>query len=67
MIGLPTESREDLQALVELVRALSLIKGPGGKKSDINVSVATLIPKPHTPFQWASQISIAEGWEKIHW
>jgi radical SAM family uncharacterized protein/radical SAM-linked protein len=67
MIGLPTESREDLQALVELVRALSLIKGPGGKKSNINVSVATLIPKPHTPFQWASQISIAEGWEKIHW
>jgi len=67
MIGLPTESREDLQALVELVRELSLIKGPGGKKSHINVSVATLIPKPHTPFQWASQISVAEGWEKIHW
>lgn len=67
MIGLPTESREDLQALVELVRELSLIKGPGGKKSSINVSVATLIPKPHTPFQWASQISVEEGWEKIQW
>jgi radical SAM-linked protein len=67
MIGLPTESREDLQALVALVRELSLIKGPGGKKSSINVSVATLIPKPHTPFQWASQISVEEGWEKIQW
>ena len=67
MIGLPTETREDLEALVKLVRELSLIKGPGGKKSSINVSVATLIPKPHTPFQWAPQISVAEGWEKIQW
>ncbi|MGD9330476.1 MAG: TIGR03960 family B12-binding radical SAM protein [Desulfobacterales bacterium] len=67
MIGLPTEKKEDLEALVELVRELSLIKGPGGRKSNLNVSVATLIPKPHTPFQWASQISIEEGWEKIQW
>jgi len=67
MIGLPTESREDLEALVQLVRELSLIKGHGGKKGSINVSVATLIPKPHTPFQWAPQISVAEGWEKIQW
>ena len=67
MIGLPTETREDLDAMVELVRELSLIKGPGGKKSNINVSVATLIPKPHTPFQWAPQISIEESWEKIRW
>jgi len=65
MIGLPTETQKDLEALVELVRELSLIKGPGGKKSSINVSVATLIPKPHTPFQWAPQISVTEGWEKI--
>ncbi len=67
MIGLPTETQEDLEAMVDLVRGLSLIKGPGGKKSTINVSVATLIPKPHTPFQWAPQISIEEGWAKIQW
>jgi radical SAM-linked protein len=67
MIGLPTETQEDLEDLVALTRELSLIKRPGGKKNTINVSVATMIPKPHTPFQWASQISIAEGWEKISW
>ena len=67
MIGLPTETKQDLEDMVTLVRELSRIKGAGGKKSTINVSVATLIPKPHTPFQWASQISIAEGWEKIDW
>jgi radical SAM-linked protein len=67
MIGLPTETREDLEALVALAQELSLIKRPGGGRNTINVSVATLIPKPHTPFQWAPQIGIAEGWEKITW
>lgn len=67
MIGLPTETQADLEELVVLVRELSRIEGPGGKKGSINVSVATMIPKPHTPFQWASQISVAEGWEKINW
>ena len=67
MIGLPTETKEDLEDLVALVKELSQIKGPGGKRKTLNVSVATLIPKPHTPFQWAPQISIDEGWEKITW
>jgi len=67
MVGLPTETRDDLEALVELVKELARIKGPGGKRSQINVSVATMIPKPHTPFQWAPQISIEKGWENINW
>jgi len=67
MVGLPTETMEDLEALVSLARDLSRIKTPGRKKNTINVSVATMIPKPHTPFQWASQIRIDEGWEKINW
>jgi len=67
MVGLPTETMEDLEALVSLARDLSRIKTPGRKKNTINVSVATMIPKPHTPFQWAPQIRIQEGWEKINW
>ncbi len=67
MVGLPTEAQADLDELVALARELSQIKTSGRKKSTINVSVATMIPKPHTPFQWASQIRIAEGWEKINW
>jgi radical SAM family uncharacterized protein/radical SAM-linked protein len=67
MIGLPTEKQEDLEELVALARNLSRIKTEGRKKNTINVSVATMIPKPHTPFQWAPQIRIAEGWEKINW
>ena len=61
MIGLPTETQEDLEALVELVKKLRKIKGSKGRRGKINVSVATFIPKAHTPFQWADQLSLAES------
>ena len=65
MIGLPTETRQDLKALVDLVRALRKIKNRSRHRGQINVSVATFIPKPHTPFQWASQLSLAEAEDRI--
>lgn len=65
MIGLPTETAEDLKALVDLVKALRQIKSPAGRRGKINVSVATFIPKPHTPFQWASQLSLAESEDRL--
>ena len=67
MIGLPTETQDDLQAIVDLVKELRKIKGPKGRKGRLNVSVATFIPKPHTPFQWSSQISLADSKQKIRW
>ena len=67
MIGLPTETDEDLEALVDLVKKLRKIKGPKGRRGKINVSVATFIPKAHTPFQWAGQLSLAESRSKINW
>jgi radical SAM family uncharacterized protein/radical SAM-linked protein len=67
MIGLPTETDEDLIELVKLVHKLRRIKGPSGRRSQLNISVATFIPKPHTPFQWAVQTSVPEAWEKIRW
>jgi radical SAM-linked protein len=65
MIGLPTETGADLDAIVDMVRQLNTIRGPNGRKGHINVSVTTFIPKAHTPFQWASQISLDESQEKI--
>jgi radical SAM family uncharacterized protein/radical SAM-linked protein len=67
MIGLPTETDDDLKHLVDLVRKLRRIKGLKGRWGKINVSVATFIPKSHTPFQWVEQISLAESRSKIHW
>ncbi|MFC1856956.1 TIGR03960 family B12-binding radical SAM protein [Thermodesulfobacteriota bacterium] len=66
MIGLPTESEEDLKSIVGLIRDLRKIKHPQ-RKGKINVSVTTFIPKPHTSFQWASQLSLKESKEKIGW
>ncbi len=67
MIGLPTETRDDLLALVDLVKRLRSIPAAHKRKGKINVSVATFIPKPHTPFQWARQNTLAESEAKISW
>lgn len=53
MVGLPTETKEDVAAIVELVRKVRDIgRSYHGGKAAVSVSVATFIPKPHTPFQW---------------
>ena len=53
MIGLPTETVEDVVAICDLVKR---IRGMGrkveGRRAQVSVSVATFVPKPHTPFQW---------------
>lgn len=71
MIGLPFEQDDDLNDLIDLVKELrrfrGLKKGGNHPKGKIHMSVATFIPKPHTPFQWAPQISIAESKEKIEY
>ncbi|MBW2479450.1 MAG: TIGR03960 family B12-binding radical SAM protein [Deltaproteobacteria bacterium] len=67
MIGLPTETDEDLQDLVALVKKLRQLKGPGGRRGKINVSAATFIPKANTPFQWAGQLPLAESRSRISW
>jgi radical SAM-linked protein len=65
MIGLPTETAEDLKALVDLVKALRKIKRPSRSRGQLNVSLATFIPKPHTPFQWAAQLALIESEDRI--
>ena len=66
MIGLPTETEADLEAIVALVKRLQRSYPPKGRKGRITVSVSTFIPKAHTPFQWRPQISLEESREKIH-
>jgi len=67
MVGLPTESEDDLTAIVDLVKKLKAVNWKNGRKGRINVSIATFIPKAHTPFQWSSQISLNESKRKITW
>ncbi|MBC8431716.1 MAG: TIGR03960 family B12-binding radical SAM protein [Desulfobacterales bacterium] len=67
MVGLPTETVKDLQAIVSLVSKLRKIKVKNSKGIKINVSVATFIPKPHTPFQWVPQIGLDEARDRMRW
>lgn len=68
MIGLPTETDEDVIAIADLVRqALERARGAARNREDsprrgvnVNVAVSTFVPKSHTPFQWARQIGIEE-------
>ncbi|HYA48915.1 MAG TPA: TIGR03960 family B12-binding radical SAM protein, partial [Burkholderiales bacterium] len=64
MVGLPTETAEDVMAIVDLVRrSLELGRSILGRAPRIHVSLSSFIPKPHTPFQWlgmTSEVDLAE-------
>ena len=67
MIGLPTETQADVEAIVTLVKRLKTITKKTGRSGKINVSVATFVPKPHTPFQWEPQLGLEPAIQKINW
>ncbi|UCG20307.1 MAG: radical SAM protein [Deltaproteobacteria bacterium] len=56
MIGLPTETEEDVAAIIDLVKRIKheqLVIGRGQKRlGTITLSVSSFVPKPFTPFQW---------------
>lgn len=61
MIGLPTETDEDLDGVIRLCRdLLALGKQASKRPVQLNVSVSTFVPKPHTPFQWFGQAAPEE-------
>lgn len=54
MIGLPTETEEDIDGIIELI---GKIAATGGKRLQINVTLSPFVPKPFTPFQWAPMLA----------
>jgi radical SAM family uncharacterized protein/radical SAM-linked protein len=55
MIGLPTETDEDVRGIVETgARALAVGRELLGRGAQVVVSVSSHVPKPHTPFQWCA-------------
>ena len=59
MLGLPTETEEDMKAIPELandiaVRYYEITKDQRNGKCQITISTSFFVPKPFTPFQWAS-------------
>ena len=64
MLGLPTETDEDVLGIADLVYKVILTwrEHAVNKKRGLRVHVATafFVPKPHTPFQWEKQIEPEE-------
>lgn len=61
MIGLPTETQADIEALVDLMKRLKA----ANKGFDLTLSISSFIPKAHTPFQWCEKTSSKELEERI--
>lgn len=66
MLGLPTETQEDLAGIVNIVNLTKQLHKQFGKSKIINIIVSTsvFIPKPLTPFQWEKQINMQEMRDK---
>jgi len=60
MIGLPTETDEDIEAIAKLVSKVRYVARGKRKGARLNVSISPFVPKPHTPFQWEAQDLPAE-------
>lgn len=58
MIGLPTETDEDVDAIIDLCKKVKhtflCASRPKGRMGEITVSLSCFVPKPFTPFQWAA-------------
>ncbi|HBQ27293.1 MAG TPA: B12-binding domain-containing radical SAM protein, partial [Syntrophomonas sp.] len=61
MIGLPGETEADLDGTIELIRKVKAIGDQYSRRPvEIRASLASFVPKAHTPFQWRAQNSIEE-------
>lgn len=73
MIGLPTETYEDLNGIYELLKAIKTetnrVKAELGLKKNLNItcSVSIFVPKPFTPFQWLGQDNQEALYSKIRY
>ena len=65
MLGLPTETDEDVLGIAALGQKVLNIyeevhRGRKARRPEISISVSTFVPKPFTPFQWEGQNSYDE-------
>lgn len=75
IIGLPTETHDDLDGIVDIVNRLqeacrAIKREPGlsiKNHLEINVTLSNFVPKPHTPFQWFAQDTMEQLYHKIQY
>lgn len=66
MIGLPTETDEDLAAITETCLKVRDAAGRGSPRLQVTAALSPFVPKPFTPFQWVPQISQEEIQRRVH-
>jgi radical SAM family uncharacterized protein len=68
MVGLPTETDEDVMQVAELAREVIKAGRAASGRRDIRctVSIGGFVPKPHTPFQWAGQLNHEATDARLH-
>ncbi|MBF8298159.1 MAG: Radical domain protein [candidate division NC10 bacterium] len=68
MIGLPTETQEDLDEMVRVARESARIaRAESARGFGLTVSTSSFVPKPHTPFQWFAMEPMELLKEKQHY
>ncbi len=71
MIGLPTESTEDLEGIVDMAKLIKhhVLKISRGRKQlgTITLSIHSFVPKPFTPFQWVGFAGNNELRSRARW
>ncbi|RIK09021.1 MAG: B12-binding domain-containing radical SAM protein [Acidobacteria bacterium] len=65
MIGLPTETDDDVVSIAKLGRAAVEIGRKYHKGASVTLSVGAFVPKAHTPFQWAAMDRPEEIFRKV--
>ncbi len=65
MIGLPTETDEDVEGIFHLAKKVLAAAPPGTKRLQVTAAISPFVPKPHTPFQWEAQIGLEAIRERV--
>lgn len=61
MVGLPTETRDDIRGIVDLAKKIRDMSAKGS----VTLSISTFVPKPFTPFQWHPMESLPEVKDRL--
>lgn len=66
MLGLPTETDEDLEAIRKLAfTCMDVLRGRFGKRAELSLAFSLFVPRPHTPFQWERMATLEELRTKV--
>ena len=67
MIGLPTETAEDLRAMADLIGRVRALGRRYGASRSVTASIGAFVPKAHTPLQWEAFDGRQRLSEKLAW